>query len=408
MDPFQAFPFEIMEDILKLIPDLPSLHSLHNASPHIQLLLHQEGTLSIVFEAILSHSPRHIRFLIRTIVLLQSHPMNTAQHLLPTTYDAFIHTPFINQRSDDCRRPIPPKYGDIALPKSTPSILLCRLLALSRRVRQLTHACLHTLIKRSLSLRPRHLKDPRFQASRSSTVDFLMRQVKHAEYGPPYQPIDSGPPCWLEEQRVSRAVWRFVLFRELKDAIVMRSLSPWSNEDVKKLQNFQVDDFWDSMLIPTDKQSEEMKTVSEWIADSGSNDMPMPWVKEATTELEEWSHCCPHIEPPMNKEERRMQSQLFDSGSAGWAEGKFTILHSLHTPMRFGDFAVYRQYGFAIWESERMMDLGLISPSSANATSSRPVLKMSNRFYTWRSILTQQQLEDLEKKQRELWRSGAR
>jgi hypothetical protein len=408
MDPFQTFPFEVLEDILKLIPDLPSLHSLHNASPHVASLLHHKGNLSDVFEAILSRSPRHIQFLIRTVVLLQTYPNETVPGPLPITYDAFIGVPFINQRSDNHRRPISPKYGDIPLPKSTPTSVLCRVLELSRRVRQLTHACIHSLIERSLSLRPRHLKDPNFQCSQASTVDFLMRQVKRAEYGLPYEPVESGPPCWLEEQRIARAVWRLVLFHELKATVVVRNVLPWSDEDVKRLQRLEVDDFWDEMLIPTVQQSDENKTVSEWIADNDSNGLSMPWETKTTPALKKYSYCCPHITPPMSEEEICKQMQSFDSGSPGWSEGTLHVLGAPHSPLKFGDFAFYRPYGFAIWESNRMIDLGFESRSRQDVKSSLPVLKMSNLFYTWRSILTQQQLEELEKKQRDMWHEQGR
>jgi hypothetical protein len=53
-NPFQTLPFEVRANILSSIPDLVSLHSLHNISPHVALFLHEKITLSVVFESILS------------------------------------------------------------------------------------------------------------------------------------------------------------------------------------------------------------------------------------------------------------------------------------------------------------------------------------------------------------------
>jgi hypothetical protein len=91
MDPFQTLPLEVMENILKIIPNLPYLRSLHNASPLAASLLHEKVTLAVVFEAILSHLAHHFRFLICTIIHLRTFPTTSGNNLLPIDYDTFTN-----------------------------------------------------------------------------------------------------------------------------------------------------------------------------------------------------------------------------------------------------------------------------------------------------------------------------
>jgi hypothetical protein len=71
MDLFQTFPAPITEYTLTFLADLHTLHSLHNASPTMFSLLHEEGVLPPVIETILMHNyAKQIQFLLRTLTLL--------------------------------------------------------------------------------------------------------------------------------------------------------------------------------------------------------------------------------------------------------------------------------------------------------------------------------------------------
>ena len=60
-----------------------------------------------------------------------------------------------------------------------------------------------------------------------------------------YQPQDSGPPTWAEEQRVYRALWRLQLFFDLQQAAALdlqQSTSAmsnlnWPQRDLQSLLN---------------------------------------------------------------------------------------------------------------------------------------------------------------------------
>lgn len=394
LDSFQTLPFEVMENILSSIPDLPSLHSLHNASPHVASLLHEKVTLSVIFESILSRSPRQIRSMIRTIIHIHTYQTTSDTNPLPTSLDAFTN-PF-NDRLHGCQT-IPRGYADIALPKTTPPSILCRVLGLSRRVHQVTHACLHSMISRSMSLRPVHLTDPRM-SFRSGSFEQLEKKLKRAEARErPYQPIDCGPPSWIEEQRVARAVWRLVLFYEIRDAVVVRGLLEWSNDDVNRLQNLGANNFWDSLLV---LDVDELRTVSEWANKNAPNQSLRPWENISASLSDNWTYCCPQITPFMTKEDRQKITDALNISSPGRSE----FGTNYDSPLIFGDFDVFRPYGFAIWEIERMAGLGFMNCAHDNSQgASRPYMSRSSLFYTWRSILTEEQKKDLEMTQRARW-----
>lgn len=210
MDPFQSLPAHIIEQILKQLPDLPTLHSLHNASPSIALVLHQDWRLTTsVIEAIITHphTPHMIQFIIRTIALLslqsqscsktESTNNKTHNSLLPTTLEGFIEPLRI---PNDGKTRLS-SFGDVPLTKSLHSApdplqfssrFLCRLLALSTYVRYLTHTILHSLHERCLSLRPSHPADSKHRYYRSRSLEAWF-QHSPGEPGPTYQLADMGP-----------------------------------------------------------------------------------------------------------------------------------------------------------------------------------------------------------------------
>lgn len=402
MDPFQTLPVPIMEYILKLLPDLPSLHSLHNASPTVASLLHEDGVAPVIIEAIISQSPPQIQFLIRTIALLQWCPGSGSTNAandnpLPSSWDAFT-SPY--NQFDRGGRPIPTGYGDIHLPKSIPPSILCHILGLSTRVRQLTHACLHDMIARCMALEPMHLKTPRFQYRRVAKFEHRQRRPP----GLPYQPVDSGTPSWAEEQRVARAVWRLVLFFELRDAVVVRGLLDWGEEDARRLRGLGAEEFWDGLLIGGERM--ELETAVKWMFPAstapGNERLPL-WRDSSSVSWGKWICCCPESRPATEEEWKDAEKCFNRFYSPGYAFGKQAIARLHSSPLRHVDFAVFRPYGFAIWDLKRMMALGFLESFSRDDVAQNPLLSESNLFFTWESILTKDQSEEVERKQREQW-----
>jgi len=398
MDPFQNFPVPILESILELLPNLTTLYSLHNASPTVASILHENGVAARLIEIIISQSPPLIQSLIRVIALLRWNESSTAgsANLLPSSFAVFTK-PYNQQKPVD--RSISPDYGDACLPKSIPPTILCHILGLSTYVHQLTHACLHEMIARCMALNPMHLKDPKFMYRRRQT--FERRQARPP--GQPYQPVDCGPPSWAEEQRVARAIWRLVFYFMLRTAIVDRGLLGWKKDDVERLRNLRVKEFWDELLIGG--EHEELKTVLDWIYPdcSATGKESPPWVDPASHLCSARAYCCPDSTPTTEEDWKVAQKNFAEFYSKGFAFGKQAIARLHSSPLKHVDFSVFRPYGFAIWDLKRMVALGFLEDYSRDDTTRNPHLSESNLLSTWESILTRAQLEEVEKKQKEQW-----
>lgn len=421
MDPFQTLPCPILEMILKLLSDLPSLHSLHNASPAVASLLHEDGVTPVIIEAIISSSgrgqglPPQTRALFRTVILLQWRPgvatgcadvHAATDNPLPSSWDAFT-SPF-NQCGRGGRI-IPAGYGDARLPTSIPQPILCHVLALATRVRRLTHACLHALIARCMALEPAHPENPSFRYRRKAT--FSQRQRRPP--GRPYRPVDVGAPSWVEEQSVARTVWRLVLFFELRHAA---GALGWGAEDVRRLQGLRAEEFWEGLLLRRGELA-ELKTVAECVfpagtapvgAEGGDEGLPRQMVSSSVLG-EEWLYCCKEskleTEEEWSNAERRLDQFFrgYSESSPGYFFGTTALANLQSSPLRHVDFAVFRQYGFAIWDLKRMVALGFLESPGREDVAQNPLLSESNLFFTWESILTKDQLEEVEGMQREHW-----
>ena len=59
----------------------------------------------------------------------------------------------------------------------------------------------------------------------------------------PYQPHNTGPLSWVEEQRVVRALWRIQFLSELKLARNEGRLN-WTGDDLKALESTSVINFY--------------------------------------------------------------------------------------------------------------------------------------------------------------------
>jgi len=83
------------------------------------------------------------------------------------------------------------------------------------------------------------------------------------------------------------------------------------------------------------------------------------------------------------------------------------------SPLRYVEFRVFRRFGFAIWDLRRMAALGLLHiPDKAREENyyQREIAKIapvseSDEYFRWRSILTEEELEQVERRRRHCWPS---
>ncbi|PKX98029.1 uncharacterized protein P174DRAFT_415804 [Aspergillus novofumigatus IBT 16806] len=77
MDPFGRLPWFVLQNILSNLADLPSLYTLHNASPVVAALLHENTDLfAVIVDAIIGNPARergllpHVQHAVRLLVLV--------------------------------------------------------------------------------------------------------------------------------------------------------------------------------------------------------------------------------------------------------------------------------------------------------------------------------------------------
>jgi hypothetical protein len=64
MENFGRLPWFALKTILSALPDLPSLHSFHNAAPEVAAFLHQNnGLFAHIVDAIIKNTAREIGLL---------------------------------------------------------------------------------------------------------------------------------------------------------------------------------------------------------------------------------------------------------------------------------------------------------------------------------------------------------
>ncbi|KAI9733435.1 MAG: hypothetical protein M1834_003519 [Cirrosporium novae-zelandiae] len=400
MDPFCRLPWFILKDTLSLLPDLPTLHRLVNASPAVAAFLRQENSFfPEIVEAILSHPIRDkgllpwTRFLLRTMVFIwwrtylrhSNSESDTRDNPLPSSYHAIISY-FYFYTLDDPIQPI--GYGTVPLPRSTPCVVLFRLLAFSTRLRQITHACFHGLISRCMALKPERMETPDTEYnSFTAVVDQSFRPA-----GRPFSPVDIGPPSWAEEQRLTKAVLRVSLFFELRKAAVTHGSLNIGIETIQRLQIVQVKKFWGKILFHRN-EVEEFRTVMMWLSqETGGVEGIESWMVSSLIP-ENLIYCCPEL-PSLPREQlsRSESSMLRDVPGIIYSSYYRSMRHS---PLRCVSFKVFRPFGFGIWDEKRMIALGFLNPPTKDGKPWASGPHDTRLRFTWSSILTQSQWEEV-------------
>ena len=94
---------------------------------------------------------------------------------------------------------------------------------------------LHRMLHRCLTMDVSHMAD-------QDTEDWIQNPRMQR-----YQPQDSGPMTWAEEQRVYRALWRLQLFYGLRQPTYTKSKLNWPQIDLRWLLKLDPREFWSFM-----------------------------------------------------------------------------------------------------------------------------------------------------------------
>jgi hypothetical protein len=403
MDPFATLPVPILETILGLCPDLQSLDELRKASPTVASILREEGVLSPILENIISRSEtRHMRVLIRTLVLLRwrclacSSPIvkySLVDNPLPDVWEGIGG--FSYQFSDHW--PGPDTFGGIPLPKSVPPPILCSLLAVSSRIQNLTHSCIRDFHARCMMLKPSHLADPEFVYN----YRYFFSEWEPPPAGQRYTPQDVTGSSRYERQRVLSSLWRIVLYFELLDYLET-GCCEWDPFTVERLKVNGLGNFWSNHLWHGEMA--QLMSVGDWLASepqqwaiSGREKVDERKMKfsllSAVLDIDRGRFVC---RSNLEEEQWRPIEELTESESPGcesWREG---LTGNPRSPLKHIDFDVFRPYGFALWDSQRMAALGFLADPIH--TAGVDVLSQSNIMFTWMSILPEYVLKYFEER----------
>ncbi|KAK9778971.1 putative F-box domain-containing protein [Seiridium cardinale] len=256
--------------------------------------------------------------------------------------------------------------SDIELPR--------RFLTLAHRIHTLAHACIDHYIEKSLTIRPASV------AKFPNKIHNLRKKDGESE-DCRYQPRITGPPSWVEEHRVIKALWRVQLFFELNSARTRHRLD-WPVVDLDALASsslpgyFSIDDY----------EIQQILTVYEYLEQLQNqqclHDYRLPTIGKG---LAIDYSCADQTVSGFREECLQHRPGHIDWSPTSCASQRVLANGGLAAPIPGIPFEPYRKYGLAIWDNVRMRDLGLSEPRRM------AMFTMSKYFFRWYSILTEEE-----------------
>jgi hypothetical protein len=223
-----------------------------------------------------------------------------------------------------------------------------RILASARRIECLSLGCLEHYLSRFRALRPEtpHGKPPRSYCPPKGFVGFGAAQPE----GKRYEVEGIGPPSWVEEQRVLRALWRVQVWYNLQKPVAY-SMLEWPEEEIPVLRRSPKVLYPNSPLHQTagprgqggkrvDHEFQEISSIIEYIQEIQGEDDERHFLRGAQALLK--------AEPGEAK--RKWSAPV--PGPKDWLEVTWVSPASLfhfYTVHSFNTIAPWRCFGFAFW-----------------------------------------------------------
>lgn len=197
--------------------------------------------------------------------------------------------------------------------------------------------------------------------------------------GKQYQPRNTGPPSYVEEHRMINTIWRIQLLYEMASAQQRGDI--WSGAE-GKLEPLDFLDFYHLPLF----QADQIRSVLDYLEevkgwnDQASDRFSLPAITTANTF--NWP-----MSPLQCSRDKRSIGETPNSIPMGYRFFR-VLVTDYRSPLRYLPFAPYRKYGFAFWDTKRMVDLGFMPTPAAM----HPLL-LTELYFTWRSILSKEEDE---------------
>ena len=393
MDPFYNMPWFVLRDILSRLVDLPTLCRLYTASPAIYTFLFtDEGSFVAIIEDILYQDAPECGIWPRTRCLLRywvhlkwrQNSGVCSGNQFPGSYRELICD--LKRVADNIRRI--PKDLDLPLPNGIPSSVLFRLPNLCLRIHQVAHACFHDMVSKCLNLRPQIPKGPR------STWSLSPRPS-----GQVVIPEDLGPPSWLEEHRLIRAIWCIILYIEIRNMLIWQNSFLTIDEyDLQQFRVVQPAQFYRTIVQLDDSKSYVTETVFDWISDKAMSLVDVETLLGGlnSTMPERLETCCPELRSRIEGDE----SDYYDHSPAmqapGWVIAKRIGTLPGSRLNRVEIFPHFRPLGLAIWDSCRLIAFGLMVTEHEKKYNYGllNVIRCDHEFI-WASILSNEQMVEM-------------
>ncbi|KAE8367088.1 hypothetical protein BDV27DRAFT_81111 [Aspergillus caelatus] len=289
MDPFSRLPWFVLRKILCSVPDLPTLYNLHNASPVIAAFLHENDVLfrtivdTIITKPILKRGllPEVLHSL-KVLIVRWNKQLRFQQNMEiiePDSEFESLHQQYENNIGfPDLDSPLSvSETREGIIPRSTASVVLCRLLALMTRIQRPVHACFQPSVARCLT--ERRVPSPSHLHTRAIRF-FNTRPV----VGPPSKQLKGvpvGPPTWFEEQRLVSVLLHVVVSYEFREAYnASYYLAPATLQLIQGGISYDIEGFCDQTSWSRYEQSQRLGELLTWLEEqAGSKENMHTWLR---------------------------------------------------------------------------------------------------------------------------------
>ncbi|KFY21676.1 hypothetical protein V493_07200 [Pseudogymnoascus sp. VKM F-4281 (FW-2241)] len=372
-------PAEVLLQITKLVTDLRSLHSLALAEPAIYRLWGVYGTeilLAITSNRLLI-TPQ-LRDLIWLVALLRSTEMPAWS--LDTFIERFVKPTMIHNNP-----PEPPCV--VPAPKSCSFSVL----GTASRIHDLTQLCLEYYLEKLRGVQPRLRRlaehDSSFYIRPFGPYDLLVPGWRRHANGTPSETPYMGAASWIEEQIVLRAFWRLQLLYDFKQAAQKSQLTTWPHSDTVRIINLRVDELYPEFW-PHLAQYHEIISVCEYLQGGNENSSLPKSLPARKVNIRIGPHNMALVARYIG-----VRSLYAPEGLSmrDYVHVLKAAIGSDESPIKGASFALFRCYGFALWDTPRLAALKLCDRQFISTY-------LSNYWYSWRSLLSTEELAAVERR----------
>ncbi|EGR44458.1 uncharacterized protein TRIREDRAFT_112267 [Trichoderma reesei QM6a] len=398
----ENIPDKILLQIITRLPGLETLWNLLAASPRCFRLFNSQPHTIIeqLFASPTSILPPKIQELVRAVILTRSGAL-LFKNLDEFKYRFIQHKVPVHRIKDKTNITLGP--DTLTTHDIQPSVYLSAV-ATAHHISALAHACLSFYLPQIHNpdiFHPQHaqLPLPKYLPRGSNPPEGDTTPAWHQVFfGLPYDVVDAGPPSWVEEMRVVRALWVIQLVGGVR-CLVLKDLnaSGWSYDDINRTLPKYAD------AVPQDgtmnSGAEEIQTVLAYLEKLGITNKgepfyqlpklpldakpvnpvtPLPDPCEATWGgigiIYDYGHKTVKLRPPPSALQRASGPQLSKSSLRGQARSSLenespavtTLRHYTDGNSRYGlpitnaRMDIYRPFGLALWDRWRLCLLGLL------------------------------------------------